>query len=105
MLSTDLMLKFLLVLLALGLLAVLALLFSQLQQRRIYQWANENRYALLKLHFVRHAGGLLFWLPLVQRGTWQITVEDEQGGRRSGWVYFGPWWMECPWGKLHVQWR
>lgn len=105
MITTGLMLKFLLVLLILGLFAAGALLISQIQQRRIYQWANQNRYAVLKLRFVRHAGGLLFWMPLVQRGTWQVTVEDEQGGVRTGWVYFGRWWLEMPWGRLHIQWR
>jgi hypothetical protein len=105
MLSTGLLLKLLGVLFLLGLLALAGMGLSRLQQRRIYAWARDHQYAVLDLRFVRHAGGLLFWLPMVQSGTWRITVEDAEGGTRTGWIYFGPWWLEVPWGAPHVQWR
>jgi hypothetical protein len=91
-------------------LAWLALLAATLwmdhQSRlRIRHWADQRGYGLIRLEFQRHFLGLLFWLPLVQRGQWYIEVEDPEGGLRSGWVHFGPWWFEHPWGRISVQWR
>ena len=75
------------------------------EQQRIRAWADSQAYAIVRMQYRRHFGGLLFWFPLVQRGSWFVEVEDEQGGRRCGWVHFGHWLFETPWGRLSVEWQ
>ena len=70
---------------------------------RIRQWCDDNGYALLSLK----AGGTMsgFQAPpgLIGGGV-LITIQDEQGGQRTGWVYFGASQSLLPWGKLQVRW-
>ncbi|MFP4356382.1 MAG: hypothetical protein ACLFUJ_14790 [Phycisphaerae bacterium] len=88
-----------------GALLAVTLWLDHIARLKIRRWADSSGYALVHMEFQRHFLGLLFWLPMVQRGQWFIEIEDEQGGRRSGWVHFGPWWFEHPWGRIQMEWR
>ena len=78
-------------------------------QRRIRQWADENECALIRLQY-RYSLALFLacayfvWVPIVQYGTWYVTVQDSQGGQRNAWLYFGTKWIDLPWRDLQVQW-
>ena len=48
--------------------------------------------------------GLLVVLWVLM-GTWKIAIQDEEGGQRDGFVTFGHWLVDLPWGKMNVEWR
>ena len=45
---------------------------------------------------------LLLWILM---GTWIVAIQDEQGGQRNGYVTFGHWLVDLPWGRMNVEWR
>ena len=74
--------------------------FARRCERAIRGWADANGCAIIELGRWRlspRPAGLL--------KTWRITVQDEQGGWRTGTVYFGSWLLDVPWGKMHIRWR
>ena len=78
-------------------------------RRRIRQWATDSGYALLRLRYQLTPGRLallLFvgWIPFFPLGAWYIKIQDEQGGQRDGYVHFGSWLLDVPWGEMHVRW-
>jgi hypothetical protein len=69
-------------------------------ERRIRLWADQNGYAVLRVGRWRASGGLL---PLGK--SWRVTVQDDEGGWRTGIVHFGYWLIDVPWGKMSVEWE
>jgi hypothetical protein len=81
--------------------------FGRRCEYRIREWADKNGYALLKLEYRRVLGGIFYFLGgFMRSGNWHITVQDDQGGQRRGWVHFGPFfWVDLPWGKMRIRWE
>jgi hypothetical protein len=69
-------------------------------ERRIRLWADREGYAILRLGRWRDAA----W-PLSLGKSWRVTVQDEEGGWRTGTVHFGYWLVDIPWGRMSVEWE
>ena len=68
-------------------------------ERQIRLWADRNGYAVLRLGRWRALGG-----PLSLAKNWRVTVQDDEGGWRTGTVCFGYWLIDVPWGRMVVEW-
>ncbi len=72
-------------------------------QQRIRRWADEHGYGIISLDYRRPLGG--FASPIIGGGSWHVVVEDAEGGQRAGWVSFGNWFFDLPWGKMQIRWE
>jgi len=59
------------------------------------KWADQNQLRILKRSYRWLFKGTLFW-SVFSRAVYRVTVEDQAGHPRSGWVRCGGWF----WGLL-----
>jgi hypothetical protein len=60
-------------------------------QSLIRAWADENGYRLIDYQYRWIARGPFFWTTSKSQTVYRLTVEDERGNVRSGWVRCGSW--------------
>jgi len=62
----------------------------------LQNWANQNRYRILRQQYCWFWRGPFFWTSSKNQTIYYVTVEDRDGRRRTGWVRCGGWF----WGLL-----
>jgi hypothetical protein len=70
----------------------------------LQQWAQRNGYRLLDHRYCWVFKGPFFWTTSKGQTVYRVTVEDEQGRRRSGWVRCGGWFMGLISDKVEARW-
>ncbi len=71
-------------------------------EHRIRQWADKHGYAIVR---IARGASLRSSLPIVPLKSWQITIQDDEGGQRVGTVHFGHWLIDLPWGRMDIRWE
>ncbi len=57
------------------------------------QWASRNGYRLVSQEYRYLLRGPFFWTTSRGQTVYRVTVEDEGGNLRSGWVRCGGWFL------------
>lgn len=84
-----------------GLLAAVVVFFvlnmgRKYQEARLQVWAEENHYKVLNFRGAAFWEGPKAWLRSKNQHAYRITVQDEQGRQRQGWILFGDTWGMTP---------
>lgn len=93
------------VLLVLALIGVTWGLISRPWHRKINKWAEERGFKLIKFKGAKFYEGPSAWLRDSDfREEFHITVEDQQGRIRNGWIVFESSWGLGPYKYTKVIW-
>jgi hypothetical protein len=68
------------------------------------QWAERNGYGLVSQDHRYLVRGPFFWTTSRGQTVYRVTVEDEGGNRRSGWVRCGSWLLGLLSDQVEVRW-
>ncbi len=66
------------------------------QEAQLQAWAEENHYKMIDSKGAAFWEGPKAWLRSKNQHAYRITVQDEQGRRRQGWILFGDAWGMAP---------
>ena len=67
-------------------------------------WAAENGYRIVESSYRNLVRGPFFWTTSKGQTVYRVTVEDESGRRRSGWVRCGGWFLGLLSDRVDVRW-
>lgn len=86
-------------------LAIIAMVWHFSRSRSLLEnWAAENGYRLLSSQYRNFSRGPFFWTTSKGQTVYRVTVQDRDGGTRSGWVRCGSWWGGLLSDKVQVRW-
>ena len=94
----------------LGILAVLAIVVLSLMwhfgrsQTILQQWADQNGYRIIDQRYRNFFKGPFFWTTSRGQTVYSVTVEDDHGRRRTGWVRCGGWFLGLLSDHVDVRW-
>ena len=69
------------------------------------QWAGKNGYRIVSREHRYIRKGPFFWTSPRGRTVYYVTVEDEQGNQRHGWVRCGSWFFGLVSDHVEVRWE
>jgi hypothetical protein len=85
--------------------ALLAIAWHYSRSRAILQkWADDNGYQLLQSEYRWFRKGPFFWTTSRDQVVYHVTVLDQLGRERKGWVRCGSWWFGLFSNKAEVRW-
>jgi hypothetical protein len=67
-------------------------------------WATRNGYQIMQLERRYLCSGPFFWTTSKGQTVYYVTVRDDQGQVRSGFVRCGGWWLGLWSAKTDVRW-
>ena len=84
---------------------ILAWVWHFFRARTILQeWADDNGYQLLQAEYRWFRKGPFFWTSSRGQVVYYVTVLDQQGRERKGWVRSGSWWLGLFSNKVEARW-
>ena len=90
---------------ALAALVTLSLYWSHRRSNHLLKaWAEENRIIILNAEERWFRRGPFFWSTGKGQTVYYVTVRDEAGRQRSGWVRCGSFWGGLFSSKVEVRW-
>jgi len=69
------------------------------------RWANRNSYKLVASEYRGFAKGPFFWTSSKGQAVYYVTVQDERGKIRKGWVRCGGWWSGLMSDEATAKWE
>jgi hypothetical protein len=69
------------------------------------QWADEQGFTILDSEYRNLFRGPFFWTTSRGQTVYYVTVRDQQGTERSGWVRCGGWFWGLMTNKAEVRWE
>ncbi len=76
---------------------------SSRSQDVLGHWARENDYRIIEAKYA-HLKGPFFWTASKGQSVYRVTVQDQTGRTRSGWVRCGSWWFGIWSDHADVRW-
>jgi hypothetical protein len=70
----------------------------------LHQWAERNGYRVVRQQYRNFFRGPFFWTTTKGQTVYYVTVEDDAGNRRSGWVRCGGWLFGLLSDHVEVRW-
>lgn len=74
-------------------------------QQIVESWASRNGYTLLSAEQRHMMRGPFFWTTARGQTVYYITVRDQHGMVRSGWLRCGSWWLGLWSDQADVRWE
>jgi len=68
------------------------------------RWAGRNDFRIVLSEYRPFFKGPFFWTSSNGQTVYYVTVEDDKGQRRHGWVRCGGWWMGMLSDAAEVRW-
>jgi hypothetical protein len=68
------------------------------------RWAERNGYQIIDADYRNLFRGPFFWTTAKGQTVYRVTVEDEAGIERSGWVRCGSQWLGLLSDRVEVRW-
>ncbi len=68
------------------------------------QWADKSGYRIVSGEYRHLLKGPFFWTSSRGQTVYYVTVEDEQGNQRHGWVRCGSWLFGLLSDNVEVRW-
>jgi hypothetical protein len=85
---------------------ILAWVWHFSRARSILQkWADDNSYPLLQTEYCWFRRGPFFWTTSRDQAVYYVTVLDQQGHERRGWVRCGSWFFGMFSNQADVRWE
>lgn len=69
------------------------------------QWARRNGYRILSQDYCHFFKGPFFWTSTKDQVVYYVTVEDEEGRQRNGWVRCGGYFLGLLSDNVEVRWE
>ncbi len=70
----------------------------------LQQWADENGYRVIDKEYRTFFRGPFFWTTSKGQTVYYVTVEDDEGRIRRGWVRCGGWFLGLMSDNVEVRW-
>jgi hypothetical protein len=71
----------------------------------IHLWAERNGYRLLESNYCWFFKGPFFWTSSKGQTVYRVSVQDQRGHRRTGWVRCGSWMLGLLSENVEVRWE
>ena len=62
-------------------------------ERLLDRWAERTGYRIIDADYRNVFRGPFFWTTSKGQTVYRVTIQDENGRTRSGWVRCGGWWF------------
>jgi hypothetical protein len=70
----------------------------------LQRWADRNGYHIINRHYRHLFKGPFFWTSSRRQTVYSVTVVDQHGRRRTGWVRCGGWFLGLLSDHVDVRW-
>ncbi len=71
----------------------------------LQQWARRNGLRIIQQEYRHFFRGPFFWTTSKGQTVYYVTVEDQQGNRRRGWVRCGGWFLGLLSDHVEARWE
>jgi len=68
------------------------------------KWAQEHGYRIVRRSYRWFLRGTFIWSIFSKASIYRVTIEDEEGDQRSGWVRCGGWFWGILSDDVEVRW-